>query len=181
MGWQDRDLHKLTFYAHKHGLKVYIRPYTRFTGQAEYCSGVSITLFNTKYTSKTSMILSLLHEFGHHLDWLNTKRNDRVLNEALIILNKGRMSGKRSDLNKKHRAKILQIEKAGIKYMSRIYKTLKLEIPYYKVKHQEELDLFDYKCLYHKGRFSKSREYDIIYKKAGYYKRKYEKRKNGRI
>lgn len=181
MSSQDRDIKKLKRYANKLGLKVYIRPYSRHTGAAEYSSGKFITLFVSK-TTKTDMILSLLHELGHHLDWLQNKRITQLEQEALTILNSGPMVGPRPDLSRKHRAKILQIEKAGVKYMSKIHKLLKLEIPFYKVKHQQAIDLFDYKFLYHHGRFATHEEAtNLIYKKVGYYKKKYGKRKKRRI
>lgn len=175
MNSRDRDISKLKEYANSLGLKVYIKPYNRTTGDAEYNSGTSITLFNRTRTTKTDMILSLLHELGHHLDWIKGKSNKETT-VAFELLNQGAMVGSRNDIPKKYRKMILQVEKAGIKYMSRIHKDLNLELPFYLVKYQQFIDIFDYQFLYDHGRFSTRKEaLKTIYKKGvkGYFKKRY--------
>lgn len=162
MSWKDRDIKKLRVYARKLGLSVYKHPASRYTGAAEYVTGNSITIFGKR--TKTDIIMSYLHELGHHLDWLKvgTSKTDII---ALDYLNQGAMMGKRNDIPKKYRKKILQIEQSGVKYMTEIHKKLNLEISFKKVKQQQQDDLFDYIILYKKGRFPNTKEYEKYYGK----------------
>jgi hypothetical protein len=154
---RDRDLKKLKGYIISRGLDLKVRPYSILTGEAEYVEGESITLFTNNRTNKTEVILSLLHELGHHADYKENPSTPEQ-NTALIELNKGTMSGKRPDLTKEHRKIILQIETAGISYMSRIHQELELELPLWRVKYQEHIDLYHYKTLYTLGRFPTRQE-----------------------
>lgn len=152
MSPQERDIRKLQDYASRLGLKVLRKPYNRFTGQAEYDdSRRTITLFGRSST-KTATILSLLHELGHALDYIKNKNTPQV-NEAYGLLNKGPMVGARLDIPKKYRKTILQVEKNGIKYMTKIHKELGLEISLELVKKQQKIDLFDYEIFYKEARF----------------------------
>jgi hypothetical protein len=174
MNYLDRDLNKLYKYINQLGLKLYIKKFSPFDGEAEYIVDQSITLFVNSKTSKASKILSLLHELGHHLDFIARKESKEETN-ALLALNKGQMTGERSDLTKKQLRVILKLEKAGVKYMTQIHKSLNLEIPFYKVKHQQEMDLFQYKFLYTHKRFANSKDNTKVYNKLKYYKKKYGK------
>lgn len=157
MNAKDRDLKKLKDYANSLGLKVYTKPYSRYTGAAEYVSGKYIIIFDKK-TTKTDIIMSLLHELGHHLDWLDQKNSKDIL-IALDYLSKGPMQGKREDIPKKYRKVILQTERDGVRYMTKIHKLLELEVPIEAVKIQQYVDLFDYEFLYKYARFPKCNEY----------------------
>lgn len=151
MNSKDRDIKKLKDYARSLGLKVLSRPYNKFTGAAE-CDDYNktITLFGNP--SKKQIILSLLHELGHYLDFLKNGNTKKIC-EAFRLLNRGPMIGTRHDVSKKYRKTILQVEKNGIKYMTRIHKELKLEISVEHVKIQQKLDLFDYQFFYKEARF----------------------------
>lgn len=175
MSAKDRDIQRLKEYINKLGLKLYTRPYSRDTGAAEYVEGQFITIFESRNT-KTDLILSLLHELGHHLDWLANKPTPEE-NKAIELLNTGAMVGDRSDIPKESRRIILQIEKNGVKYMSKIHRDLKLEIPFWKVKMQQDLDLIDYRHLYHTGRFANKAEHQEMQKGEAYYKKKYGRKK----
>jgi len=178
MTYKDRDIRKLKKYANKLGLKVYTKSYNKDTGSAEYVSGKYITLFVNKYTTKNDMILSLLHELGHHLDWLEKSTSKEEL-IAFEYLAQGSMVGSRKDIPKKYRRRIFLSEKSGIKYMSKIHALLDLSIPFYKVKQQEDMDILQYEFLYKKGRFITNIEATKhIYKKVDFYKRKYGRQKS---
>lgn len=157
MNAKDRDLKKLKNYIKGLGLKLFIKPYSRYTGAAEYVSGKAIIIFDKK-TTKTDTILTLLHELGHHLDWLAQKNSKEII-IALDYLSKGPMQGKREDIPKKYRKVILQTERDGVKYMTKIHKLLNLEISIEEVIIQQYFDLFDYQFLYKYGRFPKCNEY----------------------
>lgn len=157
MNSKDRDIKKLKTYIKSLGLKLYIKPYSRYTGLAEYVSGQSITLFNKK-TTKTDIIMSLLHELGHYHDELVNKV-DLDIKIALFYLSKGSMVGNRKDIPKYYRKIILKTERDGVKYMTRIHKLLKLEIPYSLVVLQQSVDLFAYECLYKHAKFPTNKDY----------------------
>lgn len=176
MSKQEQDIFKLKQYAKSLGLSVYFRKYEKGTGAAEYITNTSITIFVGSRTTKTEIILSLLHELGHHLDYLATKTNPEI-EKALEYLNNGKISGNRSDIPKKYRKIILDIEKSGINYMPVIYHMLDLSIPYYLVKLQQDVDLREYIVLYKTGKFSTALESSkYFYKRKNYYKRKYNEK-----
>lgn len=179
MNYQTRDIKKLKAYAKSLGVRVLTKPYNRFTGSAEYDSqSNTIVVFKKSNTTKNDIIMALLHELGHKLDDLENSHDEKEIAKALELLNSGPMVGSRLDIPKKYRAKILQTEKNGVKYMSKIHRMLKLETPFYLVKHQQELDLFDYRYLYKYGRFATQQETeDFVYSKLGEYQEKYGKRK----
>lgn len=173
---RDRDLKKLKGYIISRGLDLKVRPYSVFTGEAEYVEGESITLFTNGRTNKTELILSLLHELGHHTDYkVNPSTPEQ--DEALIALNSGQISGKRSDLSKKHRKIILNIETAGIKCWLKIHKELELEIPIWRVKYQQMIDLYAYQVLYHEGRFPTRAEMREVRKRKSEFKERYGRKK----
>jgi len=141
---QDRDISKLKKFANSFGLRIYYRPYTRYTDMAQYVLGRHITVFVSSTTSKTEIILSLLHELGHHLDWVLNKRIDKETEKAY--------TGFKAKEYKKYSKIILEVEKAGIRRMTTIHKLLELEIPLERVKKQQKIDLFPYQYFYKHGR-----------------------------
>jgi hypothetical protein len=142
---QARDLNKLKKFIKSFGLRLYFRPYTRYTDLAHYVSGQNITVFVSKKINKTEIILSLLHEIGHHLDWITNKRLDKETEKAYT---------KFDDKDFKKYAKIiLDVERAGIKHMTSIHKILNLEISIDKVKRQQKIDLFHYEFFYKNKKF----------------------------
>lgn len=170
------DLERLKKYAQSLGIKVYFKPYVRGCGGADWSmEDQSITIYTHGKYSITDYILLMLHELGHHLDWIyNNKKQSKKELIAQEKLCAGKMYGKRPDLSKSIRRTILNSELAGISYMEIIHKELNLHIPLWKVKMQQELDAFDYKMLYNKGRFSTGKEFKEYRKSIkDFYKEKY--------
>lgn len=144
MSYQDRDIAKLKKFANSFGLRIYYRRYTRYTDAALYQGGQFITIFVSSTTSKTEIILSLLHELGHHIDWIFNKRNDRDTQKAYTEFE--------AKDHKKYSKIILDLEKEGIKHMTTIHKLLELEIPLKLVKQQQKIDTFHYDFFYKHAR-----------------------------
>jgi len=161
MGVMDDELKRLKKYAEGLGIKVFFRKYKRGVGGAEWnMLDRSITIFTKRGESVTGVILTFLHELGHHMDWIYSDKTDsEEAMEAYTALNEGKMIGARPDLSLEHRRIILEEELAGIHYMEFIAKELDLKIPFWKVKMQQELDSFEYRLLYEESRFSTTKEY----------------------
>jgi hypothetical protein len=161
---QDRDIKKLKRFIRSFGLNLYFRPYTRYTDMAHYMSGQYITVFTSKRSSKTEVIMSLLHELGHHLDWITNKRLDKETEKAYTEFED-------KDF-KKYSKIILEVEKAGVRHMTSIHKILDLEVPMEKVKAQQKLDLFHYQFFHNNKRFPTDAEVKKFEKRVKYAKRK---------
>lgn len=170
------DLARVKKYAESLGIKVSFKDHYPGEGSAEWdMEGQFINLFVHEGQSKTSILLCLLHELGHHLDWIY---NDKIIkkqeHDAQQALCSGNMHGKRPDLTKKQRKLILDSEIAGTNYMPIIHKELDLSIPLWKVKLEQDLDCYEYKMLYKKGRFPTRKEFkDYKRKIKNQYKEKY--------
>lgn len=180
MSYIDNDLKRLLKYAESLGIKVSLKQMIKGAGQAEWdMHDRSITIYTSNSMSKTKIILSLLHELGHHLDWIyNDKQDTEEAHNAYRMLNEGHMFGDRSDVPKRYRDIIYREEKAGVHYMSIIHKELDLKIPKWKVKLQQHLDLYDYEVFMNTGSFPTYQEYKIYKQKIKpKYKRLYGKKK----
>jgi hypothetical protein len=154
------DLARVKKYAESLGIKVYVKDHYRGVGGAEWdMEDQSIHLYVYKNQSKTQILMALLHELGHHLDWIY---NDKIIKKqetlAQQALCSGHMQGKRPDLTKKQRKLILDSEIAGTNYMEIIHKELDLSVPLWKIKYAQDLDCYEYKTLYKKGRFPTTKE-----------------------
>ena len=180
MSYIDDDLKRVLKYAESLGIKVYFKKPIRGAGGAEWdMIDKSIHIYASKSTPKTTILLNMLHELGHHLDWIyNNKSDSAEAFTAYKLLNEGNMFGDRSDIPKHYRKVIYEEETAGVYYMDIIHKELDLKIPLWKVKLEQDLDLFDYRMLYVKGKFSTAKEFkDYNLSKTKKYKRVYGKKK----
>lgn len=178
MGIRDTEILRMTKYAEGLGIKVHFKPHEKGCGEAEWDMDTQeIFLYTSSGTSKTTLILSFLHELGHHLDWIyNNKKDTKQAAKAYELLNRGNIEGDRSDIPQKYRNIILKEEESGIYYMDLIYKELDLSIPLWKVKMQQDLDLLEYKTLAKKARFLTNKEArDFRKNNKLYYMEKYKK------
>lgn len=149
MSWQGRDIVKLTKLINSLGLKLNFKQYVRGGDMAYYVSGESITVFVTDRMSKTEIILSLMHELGHHFDWIANGTNKEI---------EKAFSWFETSEFKKYSKVILDAERAGIKRMETIHEILDLEIPLKTVKRQQKIDLFHYKFFQKNKRFPRQKE-----------------------
>ncbi len=145
MSYIDDDLTKLKHYAKSLGLTVKIVP----ADKSIDCSAVYIAedkqviLYQFKGRSKTFMVLCLLHELGHHREFLDRSKKDT---ETLIdALNAEKP-------NKSQRAAIYVSECNAAVYMVIIRDELSLKIPRYKVMAESQLDAFVAESFYINGK-----------------------------
>jgi len=167
MGIRDEELKRLEKYAQGLGIKVYHKPHVKGCGGAEWdMDDQSIVLYHNNKMSKTKLIIYFIHELGHHLDWVyNNRKDSKAAIKAFEFLGEGHMYGDRSDIPKKYRKVILDEEKAGGEYHETIYKELNIKIPLWKIKMEQHLDMYEYRCLYREARFTKYKEFHK-YKKS---------------
>lgn len=102
-----------------------------------------INLFINEHKTVTDLIMTLLHECGHHLFY---QHNDKppIPDEILISHDK---------MTKAQRKKIYDYEKSGIELMPTIAIELGLKIPLYKIYAHSELDRWFYEVFYETGKF----------------------------
>ena len=178
MGIRDEEIKRIKKYAEGLGIKVNFKKHRKGVGGAEWdMEDRQITIYISPRTNKTTIILYLLHELGHHLDWIyHNKKDSKEAAKAYELLNSGPMFGDRSDIPEKYRQIIYREEAAGIHYMSIIWKELDLKIPLWKVKLQQELDLCEYRRLANEGKFNTIKEHKEYRKSIkDYYIDKYGK------
>lgn len=133
-------------YAKGLGLNVIFKPYKRGSGTGgEYIGSTKeIIVYQGPNDSKTDTILILLHELGHHLDYIyKGKRDPKKLSEAL---NKEHGRKKNDPPLARHlRQYIFDCEYNGTQYMPVIAKELDLKIPLWKVEAEAKLDQWFYR------------------------------------
>jgi len=116
----------------------------------------TIIIFKNKIKSRPDLILALLHELGHHLDYINTKKE---LHDAFLL--EDQRTKKDPPLPKKLRKHIYKEEISGIKLMPKIAKQLKLDIEKWKVIREMKLDIWVYRYYYENGNFPTIRENNL--------------------
>lgn len=161
MGVRDEDLKRLVHYAKGLGLKVKFRKHIKGIGGAEYdWEHQEIWVYRSSSCSKTTLILNMLHELGHHEDFIaKGRKTTKRVEKAFAKLNDGNIYGYRLDLTKKDREIIWKEERDGIEYMDVIHEAANLKLPRWKVKRAQHLDLAEYNLLYKEGRFLTTKEY----------------------
>lgn len=113
-------------YKDYHGL--YSHPDRYEKGWIEVC--------RNKRTSKTFQIMTLLHEIGHHIDFTE----NRMVSECYAYLDAE--AGKAPEWARKA---IFNSEQRAVQYGEKLYWTLMLKIPFWKVKLEFARDLFVYR------------------------------------
>lgn len=173
MGIRDEEINRLKKYAEGLGIKVLFKENCKHNYAADWdMDDRIITIYTKNNESKTDIILSFIHELGHHMDWIyNNKKHSKKSQKAFEMLND---ETRKKKIPKSYRWIILNEELAGIHYMDIIHKELDLKIPLWKVKMQQALDAFQYKTFYKEGRFATEQEY-MEYKRSikEYYKERY--------
>ena len=168
---RDKELDRLVKYAQGLGVKVtfkQIPPRKRNHDAATWSTdGAEIDVFVKPTTSKTSIVLSLIHELGHHLWFIYAKsrKPDLKFDEAIEIDNRDKPTPK------KVRKKILDVEREGVKYWDTIIIDTDIKIPKWKIEKSKELDIWQYEHYYETSKFptsnereAKRKELDIKYR-----------------
>lgn len=128
-------------YANGLGLTVRIKPYKKgsLVGGEYDGENKSITVYRARKHSSTDVILVLLHELGHHLDFLKKgKRDSKQLIDALGKEHERRVG--EDPIPILDRLSIYQSELDGIQYMPDIAHQLDLSVPMWKIIAERDLD-----------------------------------------
>ncbi len=159
MGIRDLEISRLLHYAKGLGVKVTIYNRTHPNMEAEWATdGSSINIYAGKACTKTNLILHFLHELGHMTAFINQQNRqvDEAFDEALE---------EGADEKKKHRLKILQVERAGITWWDQIIKDVDIKLASWKIEAQKEIDILQYEVFYERGDWLGGKERDKAYKK----------------
>lgn len=166
---REEELKRIVLYAKGLGIEVKFLPKTRDINEdAEWADHgneyITIKIYVRKRDSKTMLILKLLHELGHHMDWIyNNKYDPPELIDALDEEDKR----KRSDppLEKAKRKLIYKTEVNGINYMDIIASELNLKVPMWRVRAEMDYDKTIYYIYYRKGKYPNLKESQKIRKR----------------
>lgn len=157
-----KDLKKLRAYARSLGIKVTVKrwkPSLKVDWGAEWILDPppqQIILYPRSYTTTTTLVLNLLHELGHHLDFVH--RNKVVSDlEGQAIYNEG-IKGR--VLTQKERHFVRQSEYLGTGYMEPIWTELGLSVPLWKVRGDVDTDRWVADYFYEHGKYPLGRELD---------------------
>lgn len=106
-----------------------------------------IDIYINEHKTKIDLILTLLHELGHHIHYMHNERPE-IPDEVMLPL---------ASLTKTQRKKILDYERNGIALMPTIAIELNLKIPMWKVYMQSVMDTWMYEYLYEHGHYPNSK------------------------
>ncbi len=136
---RDNEIKRLILYGKALGVKITIRDYA-FEEEGEIGDEphVFININKRKHSSKTSLILTLLHELSHAKYINNT--NGKI--SSAWILEEERKPGKK--LSKKLRKEIADFELNSLNSMVDIAIDLKIQIPMNKILRQRDIDKWVY-------------------------------------
>lgn len=153
MNIRDKEINRILLYCKGLGIRVRIANYS-WEDAGEWSSDpkAEININKRVHTTKTELILTLLHEAAHHIYFTYTKK---PVPEAAYE------SGPHS---KKARQKLYEYEAAGIAYMSNLYTELQLGIPLWKVKRAMAQDTWAYEVYALTGEFPSKSERKLKYK-----------------
>lgn len=160
MSIRDDEIKRLTQYARSLGLTVTWKPYKRGDPGATWIQAngkpVGIEVFTWSGQTKTRLILNLLHELAHHLEFVYRGRKDPAeLLEALYLQDAG------EDISKVQRKLIYETEKAACPYRELVANELGLKIPMYKLKADIDIDIWFYKHYYLTGKYPTTNELEL--------------------
>lgn len=152
---RDDEFKRLIKYAQGLGIKVTL--FNESADESAYwlLDGTEIVI-NTKYqNSKTELLLSFIHELGHHLWYVHERdrKPDLKFEEAIHRENHGT-----TPPTKKQRKRIYEIEKAGTSYWYAIYKEINLKFPLWKLYATMDFDVWMYEIYYKRGKFPTAEE-----------------------
>jgi hypothetical protein len=160
MGIRDNDLKRLQKYAEGLGIKVVWKQWKENDPDASWTTdGSEITIYEHPRQSKTDVILSFIHELGHHQAWIyNGRKEDLKTNRALDLDEKRKTDD--PPIPKEQRKLIYESEKNDADYQDLIFKELNLNIPYKKFIVNKKLDVWMYYRYYITGEYPTQTERD---------------------
>ncbi len=154
---RDEEISRLIKYAEGLGVKV------KFLKASRNCDedagwvidGSEIVLYTNNRTSKIDIILSLIHELGHHTWFIHEKNRkpDLKFEEAIDRINLADRDLSKTPAPKKFRKKILDVEIAGTSWWENIYKETNMKFAKWKLDVAMQYDIWVYDVYYETGFF----------------------------
>jgi hypothetical protein len=153
---RDDEIQRLIRYAEGLGVKVKFLKKVRGSDAAAWVvDGSEILIYTNSRTSKIDIVLSLVHEIGHHVWFIHEKNRkpDLKFEEALERQNLYECDLSGTPAPKKQRKKILDAEIAGTQWWDIIYKDTNLSFSKWKLEANKEFDIYVYTEYYLTGHF----------------------------
>lgn len=159
MGIRDEEIKRLIHYAKGLGVRVVIYNKSHPDSAAEWLlDGSQIQIYAGKGTTKTDIILHLIHELGHHVWWIHEKDRQPDLKFDEAITRENLFKTETDTPTPKHlRKRIYDVEVAGTKWWESIYKETNIKIPMWKLQTAMEFDMWMYEVYYETGLFPKGK------------------------
>ncbi len=155
MSIRDKEIERLTKYAQGLGTVVKFRTAKKQTDEAEWTTdGSEIAIYVGKRTTKIDIVLSLIHELGHQLEYIhgNDREIDEKLNDALY------------DDGKRSRKKVLLWEQRGAAWWETVYKETDCKFNINKLYISKEFDVWQYEVYCETGDFPSKKQRKLKYK-----------------
>lgn len=154
MSVRDEEVKRLLHYAKGLGLKVTFSNKKAPDASADWSTdGSEITIYLRRNASKTAIILSFLHELGHHTDFIHkhNRKQDQILDKALE-------EADQEEVPKGASWKIYQDEKRATEWWEVICKDANIKISKWKIDLAKEFDVWVYEFAHYQGRFPTFKE-----------------------
>lgn len=159
MAARDEEIQRLIHYGKALGVKVIIYNKSKNGAEAEWTlDGSLIQVYASAKKSKTSIILDLIHELGHHVWFIHEKNRQQDLKFDKAITRENLFQEETDIPTPKHlRKKIWDVEVAGTQWWDVIYKDTNIKIPKWKLDASKEFDMWMYEMYYENGHFPKGK------------------------
>lgn len=165
---RDEEIKRILLYAKGLGIRIRIANYSwDDSGEWAHSPVSEININKRVHTSKTELILTMLHEIGHHLHYIHN--NKAEIPDTVLLELDYKKQGKK--VPKKERKKLYEYEASGISFMEIIATELGLTIPNWKVKKAMEFDTWVYEYYYNVGNYpnkdqlkTKNKELNLKYR-----------------
>lgn len=145
MAIRDSELKRVKKYAQALGIKVTFKKQGALDPEADWTlDGTSITVYLRPNQTKTQIILDLIHELGHHQEWVYRGRKTPIRLDTALS---------RETPTKAQRKEIYEDEIKGAGYQLLIYKEIGLTIPKWKVEVERDLSLASYRYFWLEGNY----------------------------
>lgn len=165
---RDLEIQRLTHYAKGMGVKVIIYNKSKSGAESEWTlDGSLIQVYADKDKSKTSIILDLIHELGHHVWFVHEKNRKPDMKFYEAITRENLFEYESANPTPKHlRKKIWDVEVAGTAYWDIIVKDTNIKIPKWKIEAAKEFDMWMYEMYYENGYFPKGKLRALKYREV---------------
>lgn len=160
MGVRDEEIKRLIHYGQGLGVKVTILSGKDKDNDGYWAlDGTEILICAGNHDSKTELILSLIHELGHHVWFIHEKDRQPDFKFEEAIDRELLKEEEKGNITPKHlRKKIYNVERASAEYWYVIYKDTGIQIPEWKLFAQREYDVWMYEEYYEKGEYPKGEQ-----------------------